>query len=183
MGTALFEPAWLWDRVRPRLHRRGAAPALLAVALLGGLGIAVATEIGVRTFNTDWNYVAGYSTQSARGYGPFLLLWALAALMSIAQGLFGALLLPMYGRSRDWMGGLAVAVLGSVPVYVAGLGLVLLPGILLVCLAFLVSCAWWGSGARLLLGIPSGEAADHVVASFIAGSLALTIASALIPTG
>jgi hypothetical protein len=89
----------------------------------------------------------------------------------------------MYGRSRDWMGGLAVAVLGSVPVYVAGLGLVLLPGILLVCLAFLVSCAWWGSGARLLLGIPSGEAADHVVASFIAGSLALTIASALIPTG
>lgn len=183
MGTALFEPAWLWDRVRPRLHRPGAALALLAIALLGGLGVAVATEIGVRTFNTDWNYVAGYSTQSARGYGPFLLLWALAALMSIAQGLFGALLLPMYGRSRDWMGGLAVAVLGSVPVYVAGLGLVLLPGILLVCLAFLVSCAWWGSGARLLLGIPSGEAADHVVASFIAGSLALTIASALIPTG
>jgi hypothetical protein len=176
--AALFEPSSLWAWVRRRLDQRFALAWLLAIAAAGGLVVAVATEIGVREFNTDWNYVAGYSVQAGRGAGPFMLLWAIAAGLSVAQGLCGGLLLPMYGKARDWMGGLAVGIVGSIPIYATGLALILMPGILLVCIAFLVSCAWWGSGARFLLGVPDGEAADHVVASIVTGGVAVSILAA-----
>ena len=60
---------------------------------------------------------------------------------------------------------------------------VLLPGVLLVCVAYLVSCSWWGSGARLLLGVPGGESADHVVASIVAASAVLSLLAAWLPLG
>jgi hypothetical protein len=179
----LFEPAPLWDVVRARVERSGAIAMLVALAVAGGLVVATATEIGVRNFNTEWNEVIGYSVQRARSWLPFALLWASAAALPVVQGLVGALLLPLYGRPRAWRRGLAVGVVGALPIYAASAALLLLPGILLVCVAFLVSCAWWGSGARLLLGVPLGEAADHVVASLVVSavivSLALALASAL----
>jgi hypothetical protein len=89
------------------------------------------------------------------------------------------------GEPRDLgvrgAGGLAVGVLGSLPIYAAAPALVMLPGFLLVCVAFLVSCSWWGSGARALLGVRIGESADHVIASLIAASLALSFALAVVP--
>lgn len=181
MLIALFEPerVWLWaarQRTRP-----GWIWTPVAVAVVGGFVVAVATEIGVRVFNTDWNFVAGYSVQPDRGWKPLLVLWLAAAGLPIAQGLFGGWLLPMYGRPRDWSGGLTVGVLGSLPIYAVAPALAVLPGILLVCVAFLLSCSWWGSGARSLLGVPIGESADHVVASIIAGSLALSFALAVVP--
>ena len=72
-------------------------------------------------------------------------------------------------------------VFGSLPIYAAAPALIVLPGILLVCVAFLISCSWWGSGARTLLGVPLGESADHVAASIITGSLVVTLAAALVP--
>ncbi|MGZ8272653.1 MAG: hypothetical protein ACXW2G_08535 [Burkholderiaceae bacterium] len=181
MGAALFEPAPLWEWVARRRSRPGFVVALVVVAMFGGLIVAAATEIGVRWFNTDWHYVAGYTPQPGRGWAPFATLALSAAALPIAQGLVGAWMLPLYGRPRDWVGGLAVGVLGSLPIYVVATTLVMLPGILLVCIAFLVSCAWWGSGARLLLGIPTGESSDHVVVSIVAGAFVLTVASALLP--
>jgi hypothetical protein len=179
---ALFEPEQVWRWVaRRRRTRRGWLLTPVAVAVVGGLVVATATEIGVRLFNTDWNYVAGYSVQPDRGWKPMLVLWLAATGLPLAQGLFGGWLLPMYGRPRDWGGGLAVGVYGSLPIYAVAPALAVLPGILLVCVAFLVSCAWWGSGARSLLGVPIGESADHVVASIIAAGLALSFALAVVP--
>ena len=61
--------------------------------------LAVATEIGVRTFNTDWNYVAGYSTQSAKAMILGMFIAALVAQSrieteahTIPQTVLGALL-------------------------------------------------------------------------------------------
>jgi len=177
----LVEPAALWQWIARRRADRGFSAMLVGVAVLGGLVLAIATEIGVRVFSTDWNYVAGYTPQPDRTCGPLFTLWAMAAALPVAQGLAGGGLLPLYGRPRDWIGGLAVGVVGSLPIYLAAPALVMLPGILLVCVAFLVSCAWWGCGARVLLGVPLGEAADHVVASVIAGTVLLSIALAVAP--
>jgi hypothetical protein len=163
VGLALFEPAHVWSWVRLRLAHRLALPWLLATAVAGGLVVATATEVGVRVFNTDWNYVAGYTAQVDRGAGPFVLLWATAASLSVVQGLCGGLLLPMYGKARDFTGGMAVGVVGSLPIYATAPALVMLPGILLLCVAF---------------GVPEGEAADHVVASIVAGSLAVSVLAA-----
>ena len=181
MTIELFEPEHLWQWVARRRVRPGWIWTPVAVAVVGGLVVAAATEIGVRLFNTDWNFVAGYTAQRGRGWGPLLALWLAATGLPLAQGLFGGWLLPMYGRRRDWAGGLAVGVFGSLPIYAVAPALAVLPGILLVIVAFLVSCAWWGSGARSLLGVPVGESADHVVASIIAASLALSFALAVVP--
>jgi hypothetical protein len=183
VGSELLEPVPLWDWVARRRGRPGFAVTLVVLAAFGGLVVAAATEIGVRWFNTDWNYVAGYTAQPDRGWAPFATLVLAAAALPIAQGLVGAWLLPMYGRPRDWTGGLAVGVLGSLPIYAVAPALVLLPGIMLVCIAFLVSCAWWGSGARLLLGIATGESSDHVVASIVVATFGLTIILAAVPIG
>jgi hypothetical protein len=177
----LFEPEAVWQWAARRRTHAGWMWTLVAIAVVGGLVVAAATEIGVRVFNTDWNYVAGYSVPFERGWRPMLLLWLAATGLPLAQGLFGAWLLPMYGQPRDWAGGLTVGVIGSLPIYAAAPALVMLPGLLLVCVAFLVSCSWWGSGARLLLGVRIGESADHVIASIIAASLALSFALAVVP--
>lgn len=181
MATSLFEPERVWQWAARRRTHPGWIGTLVAVAVAGGLIVAAATEIGVRVFNTDWNYVAGYSVQPERGWKPMLVLWLAATGLPLAQGLAGSWLLPMYGRPRDWTGGLAVGVLGSLPIYAVAPALAVLPGILLVCVAFLVSCSWWGSGARALLGVRIGESADHVIASVIAAGLALSCALAVVP--
>jgi hypothetical protein len=183
MGGSLFEPSAVWQWVARRRGDPRAAASLVAIAAAGGFGVAAATEIGVRHFNTDWNYVAGYNAHAGRGWAPFVLLWAAATVLPLAQGLAGAWLLPLYGRPRDWTGGLAVGVIGALPLYASAPALVLLPGVLLACFAFLVSCAWWGSGARAVLGVPDGESADHVVASVVAGSALLFALAALVPLG
>jgi hypothetical protein len=67
------------------------------------------------------------------------------------------------------------------PIYAVAPALIVLPGILLLCVAFLFSCSWWGSGARAVLGVPIGESADHVVVSIVGGSLALSFALAVVP--
>ena len=181
MTTSLFEPERVWQWAARRRTQSGMALDAGGRRVVGGLVVAAATEIGVRVFNTDWNYVAGYSVQPDRGWKPMLVLWLAATGLPLAQGLFGSWLLPMYGRPRDWAGGLAVGVLGSLPIYAVAPALIVLPGILLVCVAYLVSCSWWGSGARSMLGVPIGESADHVVASIVAGSLAMSFALAVVP--
>ena len=67
----------------------------------------------------------------------------------------------------------ATAVIGLVPLYVACSFLFFLPAILLVCLAFFVSCLWWGAGAQRLLGIDEGHSAE-------ATAIALLLASVLL---
>ena len=177
----LLEPEPVWRWVARRRKQRGISPLRLGTAALGGLVVAGFTEIGVRHFTTDWNLVAGYSVERGRGWQSFALLWLMAATLPLAQGLAGAWLLPLYGCKRDWVGGAAVGVLGSLPIYAVAPSLIVLPGILLVCVAFLVSCAWWGSGARDVLGLPLGESTEHVVVSIVLGSVALSIVSAALP--
>lgn len=178
---ALLEPARVWQAVARRRSGSGFLAWIVAFSALGGLVVAGATEIGVRHFNSDWHPVAGYSARGARGWMPFAMLWAMATALPLLQGFFGAWMLPLYGRARDWGNALAVAVVGTVPIYLAAPALVLLPGVLVVCVAFLVSCGWWGSGARLVLGVPHGEAADHVVASVVASSLVLSVVAGALP--
>ncbi len=180
IGT-LFDPDAWWDFIESKLEQGRALPILCALALAGGFGIALATEIGVRTFNTDWNHVAGYGMQPNRGWAPFFALWTIAAIGPFVQGLVSAYLLKLYARPRRWLRSIAVAVIGSIPVYVAGPTLVLLPGILIVVIAFLVSCAWWASGSRRLLGVIDGDSADHVACSLVLSGALLVLVSASVP--
>ena len=173
---AVTKPDSWWDAIESRLGDRRLPIMLLGLASAGAFGIALACEVGIRHFNTDWNYGLGYSVQRGRSWQPLFALWAGVTLSPIVLGLVGVALLKIYSRPLRWGRGMAVAIIGSIPMYVAGLTLVLLPGILLFAIAFLISCGWWASGNRRLLGMRDSESAEHVAVS-------LTISGVLMMLG
>ena len=176
----LADPEVWWDAIEPLLDDRRFAVALVAFAVAGSLVVTVASEVGVRIFNTDWDTTFGYAVQANRTWQPFFALWAMFTIATIVQGLVGAALLKVYSKPQRWLRGVAVAVVGSVPLYVGGLTLVLLPGVLLFAIAFLVSCAWWASGNRRLLGLSYGEAPEHVAVSLlISGAFVVLLTTGL----
>ena len=181
LTMSLLEPEGLWDRVRRRCERDDALLPLLLIPLAGALGVALAAEAGVRLFNTEWNPVLGYSARPDNDGSRVGLLWLALALAPFVQAVVGTLVLPLYQRPRRWRTALAVFVVGAVPLYVAGLSLLLLPGILLVLVAFFVSIAWWTAGAHELLEVPRGEGAEFVTVSLLGASSALFLCSTAFP--
>jgi len=176
----VFEPEGLWNAVRERISRRGAIGWLLLIPIVGGLTVAIAAEVGVRVFTTEWNAVIDYSARPDDG-ARLRLLWAALASAPFVQAATALLVLPLYGLRRRARSALAVAVVGSVPLYVAGLSLVLLPGILLVLVAFFVSFVWWTTGACQLLDVPRAEGLEFVTVTVLAASSAFFLCSSAFP--
>ena len=172
--------AW-WSAIEPLLGDRRLTIALLVLATIGSLVVAVASEIGIRVFNTAWDSTFGYGIQRDRGWQPFLTLWVGFAVATLLQGVVGAALLKVYSKPRRWFRSIAIAIIGSVPMYVAGAALVVLPGIFLFTIAFLVSCGWWASGNRRLLGLTYGESPEHVAVSLVISGALLVLISASLP--
>jgi hypothetical protein len=174
---SLFEPEGLWQAVRERIAQRSAFAWLLLVPIVGGLAVALAAETGVRVFNTEWSPVFGYSARPDDDGARLRLLWVGLASAPWVQAAVGGMILPLYGVPRRWLVALAVAVVGTVPLYVAGLALILLPGIMLVLLAFSVSFVWWTTGACELLDVPRGESTEFVTVTVFASSSVLFLCS------
>lgn len=154
---------------------------LFLIPVVGGFAVAVAAEVGVRVFDSEWNAVFGYSARPDLEGSRFRLLWAALALAPLVQGFVGASLLGFYSQRRRWRAALAVAVIGTVPLYVTGLAMVFLPGIVIVLGGFCVSVVWWATGARDLLGVPASESAEYVVAMLFVSSAVLMLFSTLFP--
>lgn len=176
-----FEPDALWAALERRLQQRGFLGWLLFVPALGALAVALASEVGVRHFSTQWHPVFGYSARPDSEGSRFLLLWTALAFAPIVQGLVGAMLLPLYSRPRRWRVALAVAIVGTVPLYVSGLAMVMLPGLVIVLGGFAVSVVWWATGARELLEVPPSECAEFVAVALIASSSGLLLFSRAFP--
>lgn len=178
---SIFEPEGLWNAVRQRMVRPGAVGWLLLIPIVGGLAVAIAAETGVRVFSTEWNSVFGYSARPDTDGARVRLLWIALALAPFVQAAVGLLILPLYGKRRRARAMLAVAVIGTIPLYVTGLSLVLLPGILLVLVAFFVSFVWWNTGACQLLDVPRAEGPEFVTVMVLGASSALFLCSTAFP--
>ena len=177
----LIEPEGLWQAVCAGLGKPRANLLLALIPVLGAFAVASAAEIGVRVFDSAWNPVFGYSARPDADGARFASLWAALALAPFVQGLVGALVLPLYSRPRRWLAALAVAVVGTVPLYVAGLAIVMLPGIIVVLGGFFVSAVWWARGARELLDVAQAECIEYVAATLVASSALLLLASTAFP--
>lgn len=177
-----IRPDTWWNAIEPRFGNPRVPIALLALAIAGALGVAVACEIGVRHFNTDWNERFGYQVQRNRTWAPFFSLWVGFTITPIVQGIVAVLLLKLYSLPRRWLPGIALAIIGYVPMYAAAWALIFLPGILVFAIAFVISCGWWANGNRRLLGLKDSESIEHVAVSLaVSGVLMLLLFAALPP--
>ena len=177
----LLEPPGLWQKVRQHLAVPGAVGWLLAIAVVGAFGVTVAAEIGVRIFNTEWSQTFGYSARPDAEGTRSRMLWLALALAPLFQALVGVMILPLYGLERRWREAIGVAVVGTIPLYAAGLALVVLPGILIVLFAYFISFAWWTSGVRELLGVSRADAFEFVTVTVLASGVALLVCSVAAP--
>lgn len=185
MMQRLLSPNVLLAQVGAALTRdpRASLVRLLVAMMLGALGCALAVYVGTRWLTTYWNFELGFVPAFAERVDPFR---AMLFVMTVGPLLLAAAFVAIgsfFGGRRAWRGSvhpaLAVAVIGMMPLYVTGMLLFFMPAVLLVALAFFVSCFWWGAGARELLGVPRDDIAEFMALSLIAASVALQIVTAL----
>jgi Yip1 domain len=149
------------------------------IALPFSVMMAVAMSLGVTFFNTDWSQAFGYRSQP----GQALVVAGQVVLVSLLSVLLLAwvfhLLAPMYKVKRNYSTMLKVAILGSLPVWLTGFTLVLLPGIIFTVVAFGYSCYLYAVGLDEVCGAPPGEAPEYVAVAMIFHALASSAVGAL----
>lgn len=183
LAAAVLEPAALWTRVALELEQRPQrlARQLVLISLGGPLGCALAVYVGTQWLTTLWHNDFGFLptvAQSGR-IDPFRATLLGAWLAPLLLALAFLVLAPMYRQPRRVLASFAVALVGALPVYAAGLLMFTLPAILLVLLAFCVSCFWWSQGAQRLLGIRQDDAGEFLVLALVGSSVVLQFCGAL----
>jgi hypothetical protein len=150
----------------------------LRIALPCSLGVALALATGSALFNRDWHADWGYSTRLEDA--PRVALTAL--LVSAGAPLLLAAIMQrvaaMYRARPGFAAALRVAVHGSLPLWLAGLTLFLMPMLLLGFPAALMALSHYGAGARALLGIAPGESAEFVGITMLLFAVLLSIGGA-----
>jgi hypothetical protein len=159
---------------------RASLARLLATIVAGAALSAVAVYIGSRWLTMLWNVELGFLPVAAGRIDPMraTLLALVAGPLLLAAAFCAAA--PLFGRPRQPLAALAVAVIGMTPIYLAGAAMFFAPAVLLMALAFMVTCYRWGQGARRLLGIADSEIAEFIAIALLAASVALQFASALV---
>lgn len=178
---SVFEPLGLWARVAEELRQpQRAAGRLAFVALLGAFGPACAVYAGTHWVGALLDGELGLAPQATGRIDPFratfLGLLIAPPLLAAVYLLLGRL----YRLQARPLAALAVAVIGALPIYAAGLTMVFLPAILLVICAFLLSCFWWSVGLRTVYGVAPREAAEFNAISIIALLVLMQFAGALL---
>jgi hypothetical protein len=181
--SALIEPTSLWQRAAQLLASQPARLLrfLAFGVVLGAFGSAGAVYVGIRWFSTDSSMGAlGFLPDMAGGIDAFRItfLGLLIAPFVLAQVYL--VLLRVYGLPRRWLAAFAVAVIGALPIYLAGMTLLFVPAIVLVVAAFLLSCMWWVVGVRQLLAVAPTDSAEFSAIAIVATVVLLQVVGALV---
>ena len=127
----------------------------------------VASVIGMKTFDRDWDPVHGYLVPAdqilAAGVATY---FATVGSILMLAAIF-ALLAPMFGGLRDYVAALKVATYGAIPVLLAGATL-LLPAMAIVGIVGLCHTLFlFWIGVRRVLNVPPGAEAEFVGISLV----------------
>jgi hypothetical protein len=177
-----FEPLSLWAQVNALLAADAgrALRRLAGLALLGAAGVASAVWLGTTFFDTAWHADLGFHSIDTLAFEPFRTTLAGFLLAPLALAAMYLLMAPLYRLPRRPLAAFAVAVVGALPIYGAGLTLVVVPGVLLLLAAFFLSCCWWSTGLRQVLGVPPRDATEFNVLALLGSGLLLQFGGALI---
>jgi len=115
---------------------------------------------------------------------PFVLsvittfLLCMAAVAMLAGSV--AVLLPMYGRPRDWLRAWAVGTYSATPVLLSGVLLVVPVLVIAIVIALPYACYLLFLGLQEVLGVTRGDAAEFTAASLLAMVLASVVFGGLL---
>lgn len=139
----------------------------------------VATSIGMRVFDSTWDYDRGYRVPVADIFSAAAttLFASIASVFALA-GIF-VLLAPFYGSTRDYRVALQVATYGAIPVMLAGATLVLPVMALIALIGFAHSLYLYWLGARHVLHVRGNEQAEFVGISILILSVTSTVVGAI----
>jgi hypothetical protein len=173
----IFRPTEEWDRIAAEttsvdlLLRR----YILPLSLLA----PVATVIGMKTFDREWDPLHGYLVPAdqifAAGATTF---FAMIGSIFMLAAIF-ALLAPMFGAPRNFLAALKVSAYGAIPLMLAGATL-LLPVMALVGLVGLCHTLFlYWVGVRRVLQVSEGSQTEFVGISLLLLAAASTVLGAL----
>ena len=172
----VFRPQAEWDLIAEEktsvdeLLRR----YILPLALLA----PIATMIGMKLFDRDWDPVHGYLVPPEQIFaaGAATYFGIVGSILALA-GIF-ALLAPMFGSTRDYLASLKVATFGTVPVMLAG-ATMLIPVMAIVGLVGLCHTLFllW-LGVRRVLHVPAGSQTEFIGISIVLLTFASVLAGA-----
>jgi hypothetical protein len=161
----IFRPKAEWDLIA---QEETSVDALLRGYILPlALLTPIATTIGMKTFDRDWDPVHGYLVPSgdifAAGAATFFAtigsIFALAAIFSFIA--------PMFGSSRNYLAALKVATYGAIPVLLAGATLIM-PAMAIIAMVGLCHTLYlYWMGAQQVLKVPVGGGAEFVGISMV----------------
>ena len=161
----IFRPTAEWDLIA---EEKTSVDALLRRYILPlALLAPIATVIGMKTFDRDWDPVHGYLVPAeqilAAGAATY---FATVGSILVLAAIF-ALIAPMFGATRDYLAALKVATYGAIPVMLAGATL-LLPVMAIVAMVGLCHTLFlFWIGVRRVLNVPRGAQAEFVGISLV----------------
>ncbi len=161
----VFRPTEEWDRIATETT---SVDVLLRFYILPlALLAPIATIVGMKTFNREWDPVHGYLVPAdqilAAGtvtfFGTVGSIFVLAAIFVVIA--------PMFGARRDYLAALKVATFGAIPVMLAGATL-FVPAMAIIGMVGLCHTLYliW-IGVRRVLNVPDGGAAEFVGVSIV----------------
>lgn len=161
----MLHPAKEWDAVATDMH--GAMDLLRSFLLPLALLAPTATIVGMLYFDTGWNPEYGYSMQRDRAptiaMGTYV--FQIASVYLLAAVFY--FLARTEGRSPSFLSAFQVAVLGSIPVLLAGATLVIPFNVIFTMMAMLYSFYLYYLGAVQLIGIRPSDATMFVGVAMI----------------
>jgi hypothetical protein len=156
----IFRPATEWERIA--VEKTSVDQLLRRVILPLSLLAPVATVIGMKTFDRDWDPLHGYLVPPEQIFaaGATTYFASIASIFVLAA--IFVLLAPMFGAPRDYPAALKVAAYGAIPVLLAGATL-LVPAMAIV--GVVAAChtlyLYW-HGVRRVLQVKEGSQTEFV---------------------
>jgi ABC-type sulfate transport system permease component len=129
--------------------------------------ISLAHYVGWNWFGSDWSTQYGYGDEHLFGSAALLSVWLSVMAAPVLMAAIFSWLAPWCGGRRDFNGSFIVATYGTLPLFIAGCFLFLMPMIVLCLFAFAYSCYFYMQGARVVLGVPLDGSPDLLVGTMI----------------
>ena len=161
----VFRPSAEWDVIAGETTTVVALlrSYILPLALLA----PIATVIGMRTFDRDWDPLHGYLVRSEHILATGVTTYFATVGSIFVLAVIFALVAPMFGGARDFPSALKVVAYGAVPTMLAGATLLLPMMALVGLLGFAHTLFLLWLGAQRVLNVPAGAGAEFVAISLV----------------